>query len=37
MDEVARITGGAGYEVSDPSEIQAVMIEAIMSVGGTKR
>ncbi|WP_078078422.1 substrate-binding domain-containing protein [Streptomyces niveus] len=37
MDEVARITGGAGYEVSDPAEIQAVMIEAIMSVGGTKR
>ncbi|WP_405620342.1 substrate-binding domain-containing protein [Streptomyces sp. NBC_01508] len=33
MDEVARITGGAGYEVSDPADIQSVMIEAIMSVG----
>ncbi|MFI6085443.1 substrate-binding domain-containing protein [Streptomyces sp. NPDC051217] len=33
MDEVARITGGAGYEVSDPADIRSVMTEAILSVG----
>lgn len=37
VHEIAKITGGAGYEVSDPAEIQAVMIEAIMSVGGNER
>ncbi|WP_405800877.1 substrate-binding domain-containing protein [Streptomyces sp. NBC_01506] len=37
MDEIARITGGAGYEVSDPADIEAVMMEAIMSVGTSER
>ncbi|MFC8828593.1 substrate-binding domain-containing protein [Streptomyces sp. NPDC057137] len=37
VNEIARITGGAGYEVSDPADIQAVMIKAIMSVGGGER
>ncbi|MEV0778498.1 substrate-binding domain-containing protein [Streptomyces sp. NPDC050433] len=36
MHDVAKITGGAGYEVSDPAQIQAVMIEAILAVGGNK-
>lgn len=37
MNEIARITGGAGYEASDPADIQAVMIKAIMRVGGNVR
>lgn len=37
VHEIAKITGGAGYEVSDPADIQAVMIEAIMSLGGSER
>ncbi|MET4924999.1 substrate-binding domain-containing protein [Streptomyces sp. PSRA5] len=37
VNEIAKITGGAGYEVSDPADIEAVMIEAIMSVGGGER
>lgn len=36
MDEVARITGGAGYEVSDPADIRSVMTEAILSVGARR-
>ncbi|WP_326706925.1 substrate-binding and VWA domain-containing protein [Streptomyces cyaneofuscatus] len=31
--EIARITGGDGYEVSDPAEIQAVILQAIMTAG----
>ncbi|MFF5090531.1 substrate-binding domain-containing protein [Streptomyces niveus] len=37
VHEIAKITGGAGYEVSDPADIQAVMTEAIMSLGGSER
>ncbi|WP_228183227.1 substrate-binding and VWA domain-containing protein [Streptomyces anulatus] len=31
--EIARVTGGDGYEVSDPAEIQAVILQAIMAAG----
>lgn len=31
--EIARATGGAGYQVTDPAEIQAVILKAIMTVG----
>ncbi|MEU2574223.1 substrate-binding and VWA domain-containing protein [Streptomyces anulatus] len=31
--EIARVTGGDGYEVSDPAEIQAVILRAIMAAG----
>lgn len=37
MDEIARITGGAGYEVSDPADIQTVLIKAIMKEGRNER
>ncbi|NUK37938.1 substrate-binding domain-containing protein [Streptomyces lunaelactis] len=32
-DQIARAAGGAGYQVSDPAEIQAVILKAIMAVG----
>ncbi|PWS49059.1 hypothetical protein DKT74_01570 [Streptomyces sp. ZEA17I] len=35
--EIARITGGDGYEVSDPAEIQAVIFQAIMAAGQNGR
>ncbi|OCC08162.1 substrate-binding and VWA domain-containing protein [Streptomyces sp. PTY087I2] len=35
--EIARITGGDGYEVSDPAEIQAVILQAIMAAGQNGR
>nr|WP_185907357.1 substrate-binding and VWA domain-containing protein [Streptomyces sp. WAC04770] len=35
--EIARITGGDGYEVSDPAEIQAVIFQAIMTAGQNGR
>nr|MDT0522718.1 VWA domain-containing protein [Streptomyces sp. DSM 41633] len=35
--EIARITGGDGYEVSDPAEIQAVIFRAIMTAGQNGR
>ncbi|WP_411082456.1 substrate-binding and VWA domain-containing protein [Streptomyces sp. cmx-18-6] len=31
--EIARITGGDGYGVSDPADIQAVILRAIMTAG----
>ncbi|MEU1071704.1 MULTISPECIES: substrate-binding domain-containing protein [unclassified Streptomyces] len=31
--EMARATGGAGYQVTDPAEIQAVILKAVMTVG----
>ncbi|MFI1226305.1 MULTISPECIES: substrate-binding and VWA domain-containing protein [unclassified Streptomyces] len=31
--EIARVTGGDGYEVSDPAEIRAVILQAIMAAG----
>ncbi|MFF8847853.1 substrate-binding and VWA domain-containing protein [Streptomyces sp. NPDC015127] len=33
VDEIARATGGAGYQVSDPAEITSVILKAIMAVG----
>ncbi|WP_405809650.1 substrate-binding and VWA domain-containing protein [Streptomyces sp. NBC_00210] len=35
VDQIARATGGAGYQVSDPADIQAVILKAIMAVGQT--
>ncbi len=35
VDEIAKTTGGAGYEVSDPADIQSVILKAIMAVGQT--
>ncbi|MET9053834.1 substrate-binding and VWA domain-containing protein [Streptomyces bacillaris] len=35
--EIARITGGDGYEVSDPAEIRAVIFQAIMAAGQNGR
>ncbi|WP_406264812.1 substrate-binding and VWA domain-containing protein [Streptomyces sp. NBC_00191] len=37
VDEIAKATGGAGYQVSDPAEIQGVILKAIMAVGQTGR
>ncbi|MFE4372700.1 substrate-binding domain-containing protein [Streptomyces sp. NPDC056835] len=34
VDTIARATGGAGYEVSDPAEIRAVMLRAVMLSAG---
>lgn len=36
VHQIARATGGAGYEVSDPADIQAVILQAIMAVGRTE-
>ncbi|MFD9790178.1 substrate-binding domain-containing protein [Streptomyces sp. NPDC059070] len=33
VKEIALATGGAGYQVSDPAEIQAVMLKAILTAG----
>lgn len=33
VDQIAKATGGAGYQVGDPAEIQAVILKAIMAVG----
>ncbi|MFI1188165.1 substrate-binding and VWA domain-containing protein [Streptomyces californicus] len=35
--EIARVTGGDGYEVSDPAEIQGVILQAIMTAGQNGR
>ncbi|WOX25615.1 substrate-binding domain-containing protein [Streptomyces solicathayae] len=37
IHEIARTTGGAGYQVSDPAEIQVVILKAIMTAGDTAR
>ncbi|WP_406348927.1 substrate-binding and VWA domain-containing protein [Streptomyces sp. NBC_00144] len=34
VEQVARATGGAGYQVSDPSQINSVLLKAVMAVGG---
>ncbi|MFB7643739.1 VWA domain-containing protein [Streptomyces sp. NPDC056084] len=31
--EIARATGGVGYQVTDPADIQAVILQAIMALG----
>ncbi|WEH42933.1 substrate-binding and VWA domain-containing protein [Streptomyces sp. NBC_01218] len=33
--EIAKVTGGGGYEVSDPAEIQTVILQAIMTASQT--
>ncbi|MFI1400915.1 hypothetical protein [Streptomyces sp. NPDC020681] len=33
VDAIAKVTGGGGYEVSDPADIQAVILKAIMAAG----
>ncbi|MEU5400789.1 VWA domain-containing protein [Streptomyces sp. NPDC005963] len=33
LDTIARVTGGNGYQVSDPGEIQGVILKAITAVG----
>ncbi|WP_406141553.1 substrate-binding domain-containing protein [Streptomyces sp. NBC_01089] len=34
VEQVAKATGGAGYQVSDPSQINSVLLKAVMEVGG---
>ncbi|MFB7528240.1 substrate-binding and VWA domain-containing protein [Streptomyces sp. NPDC056178] len=33
VDEVAKVTGGGGYQVTDPADIQAVILQAVMTAG----
>lgn len=33
VTEIAEVTGGGGYQVNDPAEIQAVILQAIMTAG----
>ncbi|MCX0242694.1 VWA domain-containing protein [Streptomyces drozdowiczii] len=33
LDEIAKATGGGGYQVNDPAEIQAVILQAVMTAG----
>ncbi|TXS03675.1 VWA domain-containing protein [Streptomyces sp. col6] len=33
LDEIAKVTGGGGYQVNDPAEIQAVILQAVMTAG----
>ncbi|MFJ1645996.1 substrate-binding domain-containing protein [Streptomyces sp. NPDC088258] len=35
VDKVAKATGGAGYEVSDPADIRSVLLRAIMLSAGS--
>ncbi len=35
--EIARATGGAGYQVTDPADIQAVILQAIMALGRARQ
>ena len=37
IHEIAKATGGAGYQVTDPAEIQLVILKAIMNVGDATR
>ncbi|MFI8817418.1 MULTISPECIES: substrate-binding and VWA domain-containing protein [unclassified Streptomyces] len=37
VSAMAKVTGGGGYEVSDPAEIQAVILQAIMTAGENGR
>ncbi|NEC67093.1 VWA domain-containing protein [Streptomyces sp. SID9727] len=31
LEEIAEVTGGGGYQVNDPAEIQAVILQAVMT------
>lgn len=33
VNDIAKVTGGGGYQVSDPAEIQAVILQAVMTAG----
>ncbi|MER5847794.1 substrate-binding and VWA domain-containing protein [Streptomyces sp. NPDC002012] len=33
VNEIAKVTGGGGYQVTDPAEIQAVILQAVMTAG----
>ncbi|MGW2182762.1 substrate-binding and VWA domain-containing protein [Streptomyces sp. NPDC001732] len=33
VNEIAKVTGGGGYQVTDPADIQAVILQAIMTAG----
>ncbi|MFD0343748.1 substrate-binding and VWA domain-containing protein [Streptomyces sp. NPDC127117] len=33
VNEIAKVTGGGGYQVIDPAEIQVVILQAIMTAG----
>ncbi|MCG7525867.1 substrate-binding and VWA domain-containing protein [Streptomyces sp. OfavH-34-F] len=33
LAEIAGVTGGGGYQVNDPAEIQAVILQAVMTAG----
>ncbi|MEU3228193.1 substrate-binding and VWA domain-containing protein [Streptomyces sp. NPDC006976] len=37
VDQIARVTGGGGYQVTDPAEIQAVILQAVMTAGQNGR
>ncbi|WLQ32594.1 substrate-binding domain-containing protein [Streptomyces castrisilvae] len=37
VDQIARVTGGGGYQVTDPAEIQAVILQAVMTAGQNAR
>ncbi|WNI25976.1 substrate-binding domain-containing protein [Streptomyces sp. ITFR-16] len=37
VNEIAKVTGGGGYQVSDPAEIQAVILQAVMTAGQSGR
>ncbi|MEV6166221.1 substrate-binding and VWA domain-containing protein [Streptomyces sp. NPDC052052] len=33
LNEIAKVTGGGGYQVTDPADIQAVILQAVMTAG----
>lgn len=37
VDQIAQVTGGGGYQVNDPAEIQAVILQAVMTAGQNGR
>ncbi|MFE7708697.1 substrate-binding and VWA domain-containing protein [Streptomyces sp. NPDC057486] len=37
VEEIAKVTGGGGYQVNDPAEIQAVILQAVMTAGQAGR
>ncbi|MFD7868401.1 substrate-binding and VWA domain-containing protein [Streptomyces sp. NPDC057682] len=37
LNDIAKITGGGGYQVNDPAEIQAVILQAVMTAGQNGR
>ncbi|MEU8701502.1 substrate-binding domain-containing protein [Streptomyces sp. NPDC048680] len=37
VNEIAKVTGGGGYQVNDPAEIEAVILQAVMTAGQSGR